>query len=76
MKSSEKSDPRWQVGDAVRRHRLALSLSQEALADLAGLHRTYVADVERGARNLGLINIVKISRALGISPSELLKGVK
>ena len=59
-------------GLAVRARRLALGMSQEALADKAGLHRTYVGAVERGERNVSLLNIVKIARALEIAPGELM----
>jgi transcriptional regulator with XRE-family HTH domain len=48
-----------------------MEMSQEALAERAGLHRTYVADIERGARNLALENIEKLAVALEISISEL-----
>jgi transcriptional regulator with XRE-family HTH domain len=48
-----------------------MGISQEALAERAGLHRTYVADIERGARNLALENIEKLAVALEISISDL-----
>jgi transcriptional regulator with XRE-family HTH domain len=49
-------------------------LSQEELADLAGLHRTFVGAVERCERNISLDNIGKLASALGVAPSVLLRG--
>jgi transcriptional regulator with XRE-family HTH domain len=65
-------DPRIQLGKAVRQRRLKLSLSQEGLAERAGLHWTYIGGIERGERNVSLLNIVKLARALGVAPSRLL----
>lgn len=58
-------------GRAVRKHRDAAGLSQEQLADLAGIHRTYIGDVERGERNLGLVNVYRIAEALKVKLSVL-----
>lgn len=58
----------------LRSLRHTQGLSQEALADLAGLHRTYVSSVERCERNATLDTLDKLSTALGIEPYELLKG--
>jgi len=62
-------------GERVRDLRKAQGISQEKLAELAELHRTYIAGVERGGRNVSLINILKLSRAIRTSPSELMKGL-
>lgn len=70
-----KPDPRRLFGERVRRARMQRGHSQEGFAELCGLHRTYVGAVERGERNISLLNIVAIARALEISPSELLEGV-
>jgi transcriptional regulator with XRE-family HTH domain len=56
----------------MRKYRHAAGISQEALADLAGIHRTYVGDVERGERNLSLLNMVRLSSALGIRLSQVI----
>jgi CheY-like chemotaxis protein len=64
-------DIQSRFGMAVRALRKQLGLSQEELAERAGLHRTYVADVERGARNLSLASIEKLARALDISIQAL-----
>jgi transcriptional regulator with XRE-family HTH domain len=63
-------------GRRVRAAREARGLSQEALADRAGLHRTYVGSAERGLRNVSLTNILKLCRALGVRPGELLDGLQ
>lgn len=65
------SDIKTRFGMAVRTRRKLLGFSQEELAERAGLHRTYVADVERGARNLSLANIEKLARALELSLAAL-----
>lgn len=58
----------------LRRERKARGLSQEALADLAGLDRTYIGSIERAERNVSVDNIERISRTLGIDPADLLRG--
>jgi transcriptional regulator with XRE-family HTH domain len=60
------------VGAAVRAERTRRGISQEALADEAGLHRTYIGSVERGERNLSLLNLWRIAVALEVAPSRLL----
>lgn len=58
-------------GDRVRELRKGKGLSQEALALACDLDRTYVGGVERGERNISLLNIYKIAEALGVSPKSL-----
>ena len=56
-----------------RFYRMKLKLSQEALAEKANLHRTYISDIERGQRNVSLENIYNIAVALEIEPYMLLQ---
>lgn len=65
-------DPKTILGENVRRRRLAAGLSQEELAERAGLHRTYVSSIERGQRNVAVENIYAIAEALGCTPGDLL----
>lgn len=60
------------LGRAIRELRLEAGVSQEGLADLAGLHRTYVGGIERGERNVSFGNLLRLAGALGAKPSELL----
>lgn len=50
----------------LRKHRISLGISQEAFAEKAGLHRTYISAIERGKRSISLDNIQKIADALGV----------
>lgn len=70
------NDPKKLVGMRIRELRLAKGISQEALADVAGIHRTYMGSVERGERNISLENIVKIARALKVAPGNLLQTLR
>jgi transcriptional regulator with XRE-family HTH domain len=62
-------------GQSVRKHRDAKTLTQEALAEKANLDRTYLSDIERGTRNPGVKNVVRIAKALDITASELCQGI-
>lgn len=64
-----------QFGNAIRNARTGQGLSQEELADLCGLDRSYLGGVERGQRNLGIVAIGRIAAALKISLSELFSSV-
>lgn len=61
------------LGKTIRKLRNKLDISQEELAYRANIHRSYMGDVERGERNIAVLNIVKIARALKIKPSALLE---
>jgi transcriptional regulator with XRE-family HTH domain len=60
------------VGKNLRRLRQDRALSQEALADELGLHRTYIGGVERGERNLTLRTVERLAESLGVAPTDLL----
>ena len=64
---------RRRVGGNVRRLREKQGISQEELADRAGLHRTYISGVERGVRNPTITVLEKIADALGVELSTLAK---
>jgi transcriptional regulator with XRE-family HTH domain len=59
-------------GKKLRQIREKVGVSQEKLAELADLHRTYVSSVERGRRNISLLNIERLARALGVPMRELM----
>ena len=69
-------DIKRKFGAAVRARRRLLGLSQERLAERAGLHRTYVAEVELGKRNVSLVNIERLATALAISIPGLFPGAE
>ena len=66
-------DIKLKLGKKIKEIRIKCGYSQEELASLAKLHRTYISDIERGGRNVSVENIEKIAMALKIDPSELLK---
>jgi transcriptional regulator with XRE-family HTH domain len=63
-------------GQKLRQVREQARISQEKLAELAGLHRTYVSSVERGKRNISLENIDRLARALGVPMAKLVSDPK
>lgn len=68
-------DIRVRFGKALRRRREKLGVSQEEFADVCGLDRTYIGGIERGERNVALLNIEKIAKALRVTLSELFREV-
>ena len=66
------TDVMLRFGERQRVVRLKIGVSQEKLAELAGLHRTYVSSVERGQRNISLLNIEKLAEALDVELRELM----
>ena len=76
MKSAEVDNTLQRFGERIRSYRRKKGISQEKLAEISGLHRTYIGSIERGEQNISLKNIVKIARALGVPAVELLQGVE
>ncbi|MNS16529.1 anaerobic benzoate catabolism transcriptional regulator [compost metagenome] len=81
MGVKRRGDPKYdegklsQLGTALRNARNARGLSQEALADAAGINRTHIGEVERGKRNVSFLHFCRIADALGRKPSDLLAEV-
>lgn len=74
--SKPASEPRELLARNLRLIRAQKGISQEKLADLAGLHRTYVGSVERGERNISIDNIEKLAKALDVMISSLIGEVR
>ena len=71
MDTNAKDDVKTTFGHRVRTLRKRAGLSQEQLALRCGLDRTYIGGVERGERNISIVNIEKIARAIDLSPKDL-----
>lgn len=69
---SDDSQLLTRLGDAIRSARAERELSQEALADTAHIDRSHMGKIERGERNVTILNLAKIAKALGVEPSGLL----
>ena len=69
--------PEWtgrqRLAENIRQVRLAQGMSQEALAEAAGFHRTFVSQIERQMNNVSIDNIERLARALGVDLAELLR---
>ena len=65
-----------QLGKRIRALREERGVSQEKLADLADIHRNYISQIEGGKRNLSFYYVVKVARALRVSPSKLVDTIK
>lgn len=68
-------DVKTRFGKALRRKRHKLGVSQEEFADMCQLDRTYIGGIERGERNVALVNIEKIAKTLRLSIAKLFRGV-
>jgi transcriptional regulator with XRE-family HTH domain len=69
------TDPRKVLGDAIRKRRLALGLTQEKLAEKADLHWTYISGIERGIRNVSIVNLFHIAAALDVRVRDLVRNL-
>ncbi|HEY0295031.1 MAG TPA: helix-turn-helix transcriptional regulator [Bordetella sp.] len=69
----DKNQDLIRLGNAVRDRRMALSWSQETLADYAGIDRSHMGKIERGERNVTFLNILRIAKAIQCKPSDLLQ---
>ncbi len=76
MGKRAKGDIRERFGFAVKDRREALGLTQEEFAERAGIHRTYLSDIERGTRNVSLVNIERVAQGLSMKMSELFQAVE
>ena len=73
MNEQDKKEQLVLFGKGLRNLRISIGLSQEELAERAGIDRSYLGGIERGEHNLALINIIKIAKALNVYPHQLLE---
>lgn len=64
------------LGEAIREARLERGLTQEALADAAGIDRSHMGKIERGERNVSVLNVARVSEALNLSVASLMASAK
>ena len=62
------------LGRTVKEIRLEQRMTQQQLADLAGLHRTFIISIEKGRQNLSAMTLIRLADALGVLPPELFRG--
>ncbi len=67
------TDPRKLLGQAIKKRRLALGLTQEQLAERANLHWTFISGIERRQRNVSIVRLYDIANALGVRVRDLVK---
>lgn len=75
-RSADESAALAQFGQRVAALRAERRMSQERLAELAGLHRTYIGTIERGEPNLALLNVLHLAHALDVHAGELVEGLR
>ncbi len=76
MKSKNDKDILKRLGQQIRDLRLERSISQEELAAIAGVHRTYIGMVERGEKNTTVLTLARLSEALEINLTEIIKVIQ
>jgi len=68
----DKNNDLAKIGVAIRTRRLAMEMSQEALADFAGIDRSHMGRIERGERNVSLLNIIRIAKAMNCKLADII----
>lgn len=72
IQAMKKSEINIRIGNKIREIRQSKGLSQEQLAEIAEVHRTYIGMIERAEKNITLVSLEKIAKALGVEIRELL----